>query len=124
MNDFAAPVGQVRRGTVAALAVTVAVLVAAAGLFVVLLVTERGEVREVNSRIADTERELTGAGSRLDDVKSTVDELGQEHDRLTAANRKLRACADAAGASVVAANTGDDPGLGKAIADMIIHCRR
>jgi len=114
----------VRRGTVTALAVVVGVLAAAAGLFVALYLMERGDSGRLSTDITGVERELADARDRLDSVQSSVDDLDAERTGLEDELAELRECANPSKDSVVAANTGDDPGLDAAIEKMLTNCGR
>ncbi|OLF19386.1 hypothetical protein [Actinophytocola xanthii] len=118
------PPRRVRRGTVASLAIVAAVLAAAAGLFVTLVVTERADTAEVNERTAGVERELDAERDRIATNESDVDALDAERSALESTKLELTACADPAKASVVAAESGDDAGLDTAIQQMLVHCGR
>jgi Tfp pilus assembly protein PilN len=118
------PPRRVRRGTVASLAIVAAVLAAAAGLFVALLLAERADTAEVNERTAGLERELDAGRDRITANESDVDTLEAERSELESTKLELRACADPAKASVLAAESGDDPGLDSAVQQMLAHCGR
>ena len=113
-----------RRGTVIFLAIAVGVLVATTALFVVLYVTKQQDIGTVTEQIGTTERSIDDQSRRLATVRSAGESLATEQTQLTTANTKLRACTDAAKDTVTASARNDKDAFTKAMAKVIVHCRR
>jgi hypothetical protein len=113
-----------RRATVIVLAVAVGVLVAATALFIVLYANKQADIRQTEEQIGTTVSSIADSGARLADIKSTVDKLDTERDRLTTLNTELRACSDAAKASIVAVQKADKAAFDAAMDKILSKCRR
>jgi peptidoglycan hydrolase CwlO-like protein len=106
------------------LSVLVAVLVAAAGLFIFLFLAERGAVADANTEVSTVEQQIKDQKGKLSDAESAVDDLEQQGTDLQSTHDKLQACADASKKSITAAQTGTDQELSDAIDKMLIDCVR
>lgn len=113
-----------QRKTTIVLAVLVAVLVIAAGLFLFLFLNERGATNEARDQVSATERQITGERDRLADTKSTVDQLEQEGQTLQSTNDKYQKCAAASKKAIQAVQANDDAALDAAIDEMLVECSR
>ncbi|MFC4855358.1 hypothetical protein [Actinophytocola glycyrrhizae] len=112
------------RATTVVFAIVLGVLVAAAGAFATLFLTERSAAGAVGGQVTVAERELAGARDRLGTEKSTVDELAVEERELTDGVEALRACADPTKAAIAAVRAENDQALADAIDLMLLHCTR
>ncbi|OLF12024.1 hypothetical protein BLA60_08315 [Actinophytocola xinjiangensis] len=112
----------VRRTTVTALAVVVAALAAAAGLFVALFLVQRSDIGELETEIAGTERALADDRAELTASESTLDELDRERAELDAIIADLRPCADAARSAIDISGTADQDEFDAAFDQMLTHC--
>jgi cell division protein FtsL len=113
-----------RKTATIVLSVLVAVLVAAAGLFIFLFLAERGAVADTNSEVSTVEQQITDQKGKLSDTKSAVDDLEQKGTDLQSTHDKLQACSDAAKNTVKAVRTGTDQELTDAIDKMLTDCVR
>lgn len=113
-----------RKTATIVLSVLVAVLVAAAGLFIFLFLAERGAVADANTEVSTVEQQITDKKGELSDAKSAADDFEQQATDLQGAHDKLQACADASKASIQAARTGTDEDLSAAIDKMLVDCVR
>lgn len=113
-----------QRRNVAVYATLAVVLFAVTGLFVALFVVANNGAGEAHDELTTVERELADTRAHVKDVRSTVDTLGDEREKLQATNDTLRACAEPTEKGIQAAAAGDKDGLSAAIDEMLAKCVR
>jgi cell division protein FtsL len=106
------------------LAVLVGVLVAAAGLFVVLFLLEKGAVADTRNETAVTEQQISDQRDKLADAKAEVDDLEQQGQELQSTHDKLQTCYDSAKKALQTGQTGTEQELSDAVDQMLTDCER
>lgn len=113
-----------QRRNVAVFATLAVILFAVAGLFVALYVVANNEAGDAHDELTTVERELADTRAKVRDIRSTVDEMGDEREKLQATNDTLKACAEPTKRGIAAAKVGDKNGLSAAIDEMLSKCVR